>query len=84
MDAPPAHVQPTGAEIKMDWAFHDLPAKAFPVVLRAYRVDSDKKVWEETLRDAGAVYIPPLQKRLGVPVRVEVEMADGTVIKASA
>jgi hypothetical protein len=57
-------------------AFHDLAASAFPLTLRAYRVDTDELVWEVRIDGPAAVEVPPLKRQLGVAVRMEIETAD--------
>ena len=59
-------------------AFHDLPAEAFPLTMRAYRIDNDRLVWEQTLDGPGAVEIPPLKQQEGVEIYVAISYADGS------
>jgi hypothetical protein len=58
-------------------AFHDLPEAAFPVTMKAYGVNSGKKLWKVVVAEPGVVEIPPLARIHGEPVRVVVYYADG-------
>lgn len=61
----------------MRTAFHDLPADAFPLTMRAFDAQG-AEVWTETVTGPGALFIPPLADTHG-PVRIRVEFANGEV-----
>jgi hypothetical protein len=58
-------------------AFHDLPADAYPLTMRAYGAESGALLWEERVAAPAAVYVPPLARIHGEHVRVVVEYANG-------
>jgi hypothetical protein len=58
-------------------SFHDLPASAYPMRMVAWRADNYEIVWRETVREPGAVQIPPLAKQHGVAIGVAIFYADG-------
>lgn len=60
-------------------AFHDLPAAAFPLTMVAWRTDNYEIVWREIVRVPGAVHVPALAERHGVPIGVAIFMANGQV-----
>ena len=65
---------------------HLFPPEMYPIIFRAFRVDTGEQVWENqiTILDLkpghglSAVYMPPLAKELGVDIEVEIEYGDGT------
>ena len=59
------------------FAFHDLPAEAFPVTMVAYDAGGSE-VWREVVSEPGAVEIPPLAQTFG-EVSIRIEFGDGTV-----
>lgn len=63
-------------------ATHDLPARAFPIHLRAYRADNGEQVWEAWMDKPfsglrNALYVPPLAKQQGCPIIMRITTADG-------
>lgn len=66
----------------MQYAYSDIPSAAYPFTVYAYRESSAldvDPVWEATVAGPGPLYIPPLSKLVGEPVRVVIHYADGTV-----
>jgi hypothetical protein len=60
-------------------AFHNLPRTAFPIRIRAYRVDGPNEiVWETTIEVASVFTIPPLEKIHRTIIKVLIQWADGT------
>ena len=65
----------------MKSAFHDLPARDFPLVIEAFDL-TDQVVWQQRVVGPGSLYIPPLADDHG-PVRIKITYADGRVSEAS-
>ena len=60
-------------------AFHNLPRTAFPIHIRAYKLDgSNEIVWESTISVEGAFTIPPLEKIHRMLIKVLIQWGDGT------
>jgi hypothetical protein len=60
-------------------AFRNLPGTAFPVHIRAYKLDgSNEVVWETTIEVASAFTIPPLEKIHRTLIKVLIQLGDGT------
>jgi len=60
-------------------ARHDLPQDCFPFVVQALSTRDGTVVWERTIKRAENVYIPPLAKQIGCPVKIRLIWPDGTV-----
>lgn len=58
-------------------SFHELPAAAFPLVVKAYGVNSGRELWRLDVAGPGVIEIPALARQHGEPVRVVVHYADG-------
>jgi hypothetical protein len=60
-------------------AFHNLPRTAFPIRLRAFKLDgSDALVWDATIEQCTAFAIPPLEKIHRCLVRLRIKWGNGT------
>jgi len=60
-------------------AFHNLPQRAFPIHIRAYKLGgSNEVIWDATIEAETAFMIPPLEKIHGTPIRVLIQWGDGT------
>jgi hypothetical protein len=65
------------------WAFHDLPADAFPVTLDLLDAASREVRWTLVLDGPGALRVPSRDEiNGGLPVTARVTFADGTVNEA--
>lgn len=63
----------------MPFAFHDLPASAFPFVIEFLRTDDGTVADRIEVTGPGAIAIPALAAHLGVPVAIRLTFADGAV-----
>lgn len=60
-------------------AFHNLPRTAFPIHIRAYKLDgSNELVWETDIETESPFTIPPLEKIHGTLIKVLIQWGDGT------
>jgi hypothetical protein len=64
------------------FAFHDLPASYFPVTIEMLRSDTKEVVHRIVVSGPGAVEIPALREREGVPIGVKMTTADGHVTES--
>lgn len=63
------------------WAFHDLPAEAFPLTMTAVGESTGRIVWEETVAEPAVVEIPALRKAHGEPVTMYITDATGKCVE---
>ncbi|HKU28587.1 MAG TPA: hypothetical protein VJQ54_24165 [Candidatus Sulfotelmatobacter sp.] len=60
-------------------AFDNLPRSAFPIHIRAYKLDgSNEMVWESEIEAGSAFTIPPLEKIHRTLIKVLIRWGDGT------
>lgn len=60
-------------------AFHNLPRTAFPIHIRAYRLDgSNEVVWETKIEVERDFTIPPLEKIHRTLIKVLIQWGDGS------
>ena len=57
----------------------DLRREDFPFVIAAYRVSTDDEVWRRKVTGPAELWIPPLARQFGEPVRIRIFWKDGRV-----
>jgi hypothetical protein len=63
-------------------AFHNLPRTAFPIRLRAYKLDgSNAVVWDTTIEQGTAFTIPPLEKIHRCLIKLLIKWGNGNESK---
>jgi hypothetical protein len=60
----------------------NLEPEDLPVTISAYRTDTDEEVWREVITQPTALYVPPLARIHGCPIKVVVEFANGAVTES--
>ena len=58
-----------------------LPAEAYPLTIEAINMHTDAVVWTAEVTGPEVLYVPPLRKTVGAPIRVRITFADETVVE---
>lgn len=62
-------------------AIYDLSPGDFPLIIRGFRTDNDRLIWEERVESAPVfLRVPPLAQEQGVEVYIIVEMPGGRIL----
>jgi hypothetical protein len=57
----------------------NLAVSEFPITIEARSVETGGVVWSRVVHGPEALYVPPLAKMIGHPVRIRIRYPDGTI-----